>query len=209
MCVEPHRKKPTRHYLEVDWLDMPCYIIGGGKSLEHFPLGFLHARQARGAKVIAINNAYQRYPKADLLYFSDRVWWSWHKDTVGQFSGEIISRTRLTANDGGPWHRVKWIERNMRVPLSEDRSQVAGWCSGANAINIAWLRGAKPIGLLGFDGGGPNWHEDHQRKIAGNHYAVNIRPSMERMAEALKGRAVVINMNPSSAYTCFPDKWRE
>lgn len=177
---------------------MPAiYLLGGGPSL---PILKLHKLRSEGA-VIAINDAFRVAPWADVLYFADTRWWQWNHDEASQFKGKKYSRWAGTKHPD-----VTGVERvhGCDLPLSEDLGFVAGKCSGANAINLAYLMGATTIVLLGFDGGGGNWHNNHQVAADQDQYARKFIPALDRMAEALDRRGVrVINTSLDSTLTCF------
>src|SRR3990167_1144446 len=60
--------------VEPEWAGETVAILGGGPSLTPW-----QAEACRGAcRVIAVNTSYWLAPWADLLYFSDEVWWCWH-----------------------------------------------------------------------------------------------------------------------------------
>ncbi|MBZ7921653.1 hypothetical protein LAC81_07645 [Ensifer adhaerens] len=102
----------------------------------------------------------------------------------------------------GVWIRRLW--RDKTSSLSRDPTKLAGFCSGANALNLAFHFGANPIYLLGFDMGGGHWHGNHQAP-ARDLYQAEFIPSLERMSRELAIEGVrVFNCNPASALKCFP-----
>ena len=173
------------------------FIIGGGASLDTISSRVI----CDAGFSIAINDAERIAPCADILYFADTRWWHWNHASASKFKGKIISRWAGTKHPDVPGvERV----RGCSLPLSEDPAFVAGKCSGANAINLAYHMGAKTIVLLGFDGGGGNWHNNHQLPTEPDQYTRKFIPALERMAEALERRGVrVINTSMHSALTCF------
>jgi hypothetical protein len=89
--------------------------------------------------------------------------------------------------------------------MSLDPRRVAGPDSGSNAINLAFLFGARRIVLFGFEMRPGNWHDRHRRVTPPQRYAEKFIPALEAMAVALKREDVeVINATPGSALTCFP-----
>lgn len=178
------------------WKGERCFILGGGPSLADVDVGALDGR------IIAVNNAFTLRPDADLLYFSDRRWYDWNRDALDAYRGPLMV-TRQAPRD--PAHDVKVMTRNLRIALSRDPDEVAGYCGGANALNLAYLFGAREIILLGFDmRANGNWHEMHRTpQSAGAHQ--RFIPYFVRMAPELKREGVrVINATPGSALTCFP-----
>lgn len=179
------------------WRGEAAFILGGGPSLA----GFDFERVRYRGRVIAVNNAFAKAPWADLLYFADVRWWRWNKERLHQFPGPIYSR--LAGQRKYNFGRVHHLER-AKAPLSDDPTAVAGFCSGSNALNVAYLLGANPIILLGFDGTPGNWHNEHQSSVDPSRYETHFRPALENMAPILKRRGVrVINANPHSAIQCF------
>ncbi len=127
-------------------------------------------------------------PWADVLYAMDAAWWAVYLQEVRRkFKGRKVSPLFI-ANDVSYvdfWH---------------------GSNSGQGAIELAKLRGAEKIILLGYDAqltdGKTHCHGDHPAGL-GNAGAVNSWP--EHMAlTAAKGQAQIINCSRQTALTCFP-----
>jgi hypothetical protein len=177
------------------WRGETCHILGGGKSLAGVDIPGLKGR------IVAINDAYLKAPKADLLYFADRRWYDWNRDDLHRYEGPLMV-TRAVLRK--PTHDVKRIRRTLKVPLSRDPELVAGLCGGANAINLAWLYGCSPIILHGFDMRPGNWHDRHHNAQKPD-FALRFMPYLERMAKALAAEgATVLNATPGSLLDCFP-----
>lgn len=177
------------------WTGEPCLIIGGGPTVDREAI-----KRFKG-RVIAVNNAYLLRPDADVLYFADRRWYDWHRDSVSLFQGPyIVTRKEVKR----PAHDIKVIPRNKADALSRDPLTLSGFCGGAASLNLAFLLGCDPIILHGFDMRPGNWHADHE-VVQRPDFAERFMPYFERMAPELtkEGRAVV-NATPGSAMTCFP-----
>jgi hypothetical protein len=181
------------------WEGEAAFVLGGGDSLRGFDAGRLKGH----GRVIAVNDAFRIAPWADVLYFGDRKWFDWNRGSLGMFRGEhIVTRVEVGAT---PPLKIKRLRRNLDVGLARHPSEVAGWCSGGNAINLAYLFGAAPIVLLGFDMKGGNWHTHHRTPKNLDAYRRHFIPHIERMAPELEREGVtVINATPGSALGCFP-----
>lgn len=180
-----------------DWQGEPCVILGGGPSLPKALVPRLRGR----ARVIAVNDAgLVLAPWADVLYFSDKQWHEWNRAELGKYEGPLLL-SRSPVDDA----RVRLIGRTLRMPLSTKPDILAGVCGGSNAINLAFLRGASPIILLGFDMRPGNWHLRHKKPPRPNAHSHDFIPALKRMAVELeKTGCRVINATPGSALQCFP-----
>lgn len=179
------------------------FILGGGPSLKDCNFAAL---DHPGNAVIAINNACELYPACDLVYFADRRWWNWNKDrlrTSGFNPRLVVSRSYIPDREMHGYD-IKWIGR-YSGDLSRSPAALAGWCSGANAINLAFLGDARRILLLGFDMRPGNWHELHKEPQKASHFQEHFIPSLTKMSGELRREgAQVFNLTPFSALTCFP-----
>lgn len=196
-----------------EWAGETAYVIGGGPSLRGWNAEVLRGR----GRVIAINSAWRIAPWADVLYFADgrSRWFGWNLVALqagGFAGGRIVTRSNDLGDVGAlTIHRLRHARG---AAISRDPRALAGYCSGANAVNLAYLFGADPIVLLGFDMR-PNghWHAEHKRPSKPDKYAKHFIPAFERMAQALHDteaqalhdtEARVWNATPGSALTCFP-----
>lgn len=181
-----------------DWKDEPAFIIGGGSSLRDFDFDRLIGK----GHAIAVNNGWEAVPWAEYCFFADRRWWDWNHKKVIDYEGLLVSRSAV------PNHGItnlKRIGRTNRHPISRSADCVAGFCGGANALNLAYILGANPIFLLGFDMYPGNWHDWHQAPHVDNQHRNKFIPYMEWMAEEIKKDGFrVYNTNLKSRLRCFP-----
>jgi hypothetical protein len=182
------------------WGGQTAFILGGGPSLAAVDL----AQIRDWGPAIAINDAgLIRAPWAEVLYFADPCWAEWHRGELALFTG-LYRVTRAPATDI-PGVDVRMLQRERNLALSLDPRRIAGPDSGSNAINLAFLFGARRIILFGFDMRPGSWHRRHRRPEPTHRYAEAFIPSLEAMAVELKrGGVEVINATPNSALTCFP-----
>lgn len=187
--------------------DRVAVIIGGGPSITQEQIGIIQKAHKKGSVfAIAINDAYQLAPWADVLYVCDSVWWKWHYENTKEFRGLRITRS-LAAEKRYP--DLIWIEgepHDQGLSKRQD-SIVNGRIGGYQAINLAVNFGAKKILLIGYDmrniGGLSHWFGDHPNNQ--RPFWKNRIEHFKNMLPDLKERNItVINCTPGSALDAFP-----
>jgi hypothetical protein len=157
-----------------------------------------------------VNDAYRRLPYADILYACDEKWWRLHVAAVDEmFHGE-----RWTTHEGRPgdsndksavppdW-KLNFIRGRHADTFSADPDALHyGSNSGFQAINLALLKGATRVALVGFDmGGRGHFFGEHPEPL---HNRADYSPFLREFREAAKGCTVpVLNATPGSALDCF------
>lgn len=205
-----------------EWEGETAFIIGGGPSLTRLGHDRLIPRLYGRHPVIAVNNAYELAPWAEVLWWADTLWlqdnWTdlhrhvgWYKVTRQRAALKNVSK-RLVP-DWLKW--VKTLRCKSQAGLSLEPDTICGRHGGHHAINLAVLFGVKRIVLLGYDlhrrePAGYNWHNRHKRPTPAHNYGPVYRADLEATAPLLKAAGVeVLNGNPQSALRCFPfaDPW--
>lgn len=199
------------------WPGRTIVCIGGGPSLTP-----AQVERCRGrARVIAVNNAYQLAPWADVLYFCDDKWWAQygHGARLGDWKGLIVRLEGGRHDFGDP--RIKVLKNYGKTGFN-DRTR-EGLCqlrdglfhgknSGYQAIGLAAHLGAKRIVLLGYDMQASlegnqlrtHWHPDHLGGTAERVFD-SMLPNFECLVAPLKRRGIeVVNCTPGSKLRCFP-----
>jgi hypothetical protein len=157
------------------------------------------------AKVIAIKNAYDLAPWADVVYGAgvDRTkWWQLNGDrVVAQHHGLRFTLDPLASK----WASVLRWGPEQGLSLEPDRLAL-GRNSGYQAINLAVLLGAVKIILLGYDlktaGPRENFFAGPTKGPA--HRFADWRPLFQTLVEPLKRLGIaVINCTPDSALDVF------
>jgi len=188
------------------WLGLTAVCIGGGPSLNQDQIDLVYkAHKESSIKVIAINNAYQVAPWADVFYACDSIWWQWHYEESKDFDGLRVTISREAKKR---YSDLIWIEgeaHDQGLSKRQD-SIVNGKIGGYQAIGLAVNFGAKKILLLGYDmrsiDGASHWHGDHpnfQRPVWDNRidHFKNMIPDLS------KRDIEVINCSPGSALDAF------
>lgn len=176
--------------------------IGGGPSLTREDVDFVRGK----ARVLAINNAYELAPWADVLYACDGRWWRHHWARVKDLPALKVS-LQLPADkkpDG-----VLCLKKTGRGGLEPDPSGLRhGHNSGYQALGVCAHLGVSRILLLGYDmrlgtGGRAHWHPDHPWRM---HPSFNTWIALyQTLVEPLKARGIqVINCTRESNLTAFP-----
>lgn len=144
-------------------------------------------------------------PDADYLYACDQKWWQVHLDRVREtFSGELY--TQYSTRDEYDWA----VERGI-VPIEGCDLPGLGmkrihWNSnsGAQAMNLAYLKGAGSIVMLGYDMQGRHWFGDHPEPLHNGNYSGFV-DRFSQLAIDLKSEGVmVVNCSRETALTQFP-----
>ncbi len=188
---------------EAKWQDQDVFIIGGGHSLEPFDFNLL-----KSELTIGCNNAYQYGSEiCKICFFGDKKWWTAHKERLEQFKGAVFTNVSQLQKDKTSW---LWIMGREQRGLSYT---ALGWNNntGAGAVNLALLLGAKKVFLLGFDmhlskNGRPNWHDELLDKPNKNIYPRFLK-GFQRLANDLESKfpnREIINITDNSSLDLFP-----
>lgn len=199
------------------WKGKPCFIVGGGPSLEDFDWTLL-----KGKRTIGINLAYMEFDPT-IIFSMDTRFLRWIER--GEYGNEARSRL-IESTAYKVWlctyvaslpnffniYRVKIYKQDywtaMRAFTETQKEGLGhGDNSGYAALNLACCLGANPIYLLGFDlkheNGKSHWHKGHivpqeLKKLEG------FVPHFEWAAPLIRSRQIkVINLNPDSGLNCF------
>lgn len=129
--------------VEGDWSEGWTYVIGGGPSLEGFDFSKLQGHTVGANKSALVANT-------DTLITIDWNFAQRFAQEIADFPGDKYVTTMAKSN-------VTYIEGAVYLhsaregSLSTDPGLTVGLNSGYAALNVAFLKGAKKIGLLGFD----------------------------------------------------------
>lgn len=188
------------------WEDGRCFIIGGGTSMPRqfgVPEDIIqdvytgkkgveayspYMSAIHSEHCIGVNMAYRIGTWVDMVIWGDDGFWRREKSNLLQFSGlRVTCQNKLEVD----YHSVvKVLRRDPRKHLGLSfKDDVVCWNknSGAAAINLAVLLGAKQIILLGFDmkldaDKNQHWHK---------YYASNVRTVAATFKMHLKGFPVI------------------
>lgn len=127
-----------------------CYIVGGGPSLKDFDWSLL---DDKSKFVIAINNAYSKLPKAQILYCTDPPWIQDHIEALEKFKGlKYQGALNPTKTPKLPIIDKQWHLTSKDGLETKEGCLRHGSNSAYAAINLAAVHlGFKKIYLLGID----------------------------------------------------------
>lgn len=169
------------------------WIIGGGPSREKFDLSRIV--RSEDVKVLAVNDAIKFYPGADAIFSLDNRWIKKNKAFLRTTALPVYLAVPLETwpecfIDGA--HYFQWSHADG---LSDNPLALCvGGNSGYAVINLAYLRGAREVHLVGFDLD----PVDEEQYI---YWAL----AFHTMAPQLDAKGVkVLNHNPGSFITAFP-----
>lgn len=212
---------PVNRYAVIErvWTEHRVVILGGGPTLvDGDALVRLKAgrdRDGRPLAIIAVNNAYQVAPQADVLYAADGRWWKWRQEDdaerLAAFRGCKVT-TEAGVGEGDPGEDAYLLRCDPTAAFSRQPDTLAhNGNGGCQAINLAALAGggvAAPMILLGFDlkhaGRKTNWHPPHPIKTPERWVRGWIPRFNELAAELAKDGVGVVNASEDTALECFP-----
>ncbi len=178
-----------------------CAIICTGESA-----GRIDREPLRKFPRICVNDGYILEPEADVLYAADSRWWAWHAGAVAErFKGRRFCPERLTAEKYG----LEFITLERREGLSTQpgviRTGGAIGNSGAQAINLAVLLGARRIVLVGMDMGGSHFFGEHPKEIrVSGDFKAMVRAMSSMAADLHRYGIDVINTSDCSDIAYWP-----
>ena len=202
----------TRDISRPTWATRPAVVIGSGPSLSDEQLQRVErARQALRVHAIAVNNTVQRAPWADVAYFGDYTAIKHYRGSTKGGKQESLASCCLewwtaSAPAAERW-KLNHVRSDNRPGFGVDRVSMNG-NSGAQAINLAMLFGARRILLLGFDmrniEGRAHWFGQHPQPLVQVQLYAEWIHKLTIAAPQAKARGVhIINCTPDSALQCF------
>lgn len=216
-------REPDRSFLGRvigNWSDRPVYVVGGGPSLApHLENLRRFIETNTESYVLAVNRATELLgpQNVDATFSLDRIFAEKYHQSLyewGKLHEVYLAVPATWAAEGRPLiHGATYLERRTMAGLSTDPGAIAnGLHSGYGALNLAVLKGARNVVLLGFDlvDRGPeaplHWHDGYawqngRSRIYWRKWAARFALAA-RDCEALGVR--VRNANPDSAVRYFP-----
>lgn len=187
------------------------FVIASGPSLVREDV-----EATRGfGKTIVVNLAALWAPWAEYWYSADSAFWNVYRNHPDYPDVANLMRTftgqMLTTDSKASGPKVRYIPREPGEGLGRKRIR-SGANSGYQAMNLAFLRGAKQIVMLGFDmerplSGPVHFHADHPKPLTNFSQGMPelCLPEFPRLASDLVAEGVrVVNCSRYSAITCFP-----
>lgn len=185
------------------------FCLATGPSLTSFDV---NAVRGHGA-VIAVNDAHQLAPWADVLYSSDRYWWNFHRGvpSFGGLRATIEFSPGRYAKELTKWAPEMFFLRqtgHQGVETDPTGLRTCGQNSGGAAVNLAVHLGATRIVLLGYDCGVPgskkHFFGDHPRHLQQLSPFSTWRTAFETMREPLAALGIeVVNCSRSTSINAF------
>jgi hypothetical protein len=192
------------NYKADGWDQVPAVIVASGPSLSDDQLALvLEARLAQRCHVITVNNTAERAPWADVHYFGDYLAVKHYRPLLKACRGTWWTGDRAAAER----HRCRYVRSTDRKGLGDERVHLNG-NSGAQALNLAVLFGAKRIVLLGFDmrdvKGRAHWFGQHPAPLVQVQQYAEWLHKFKAVAEDAHAMNVeVTNCTPESALKWF------
>lgn len=199
--------------------DQDVFIVGGGTSLSDFDFDRL-----RGKNTIGTNYACRLGKElCNVVFFSDydrtksNCFFEEEYDTLENHGGLILTHNSAIQCRTEPW--LMWYPRKL-YGLYRDAIGY-NWSSGASAINVALILGAKRVFLLGIDCNAPDgksvdWYTENHLYMpnAPHHRAEVFNQFIEGFSRIKQTLPIfpnteIINLNPESALEVFPKAFPE
>lgn len=199
-----------------DWRGATVVVIASGPSLTvdqcaHVEL-WRNTPAPEQRRVITINTSFLRAPWADMLYACDGAWWKAKRTEDGRthhaVALEVAGAARLWTQDerAAAEFGLNLIRSQAGQGLSRKPGLINQGMNGAyQAMNIAYLAGARRMVLLGVDCKGGHWHGNHPAPLSNSLPHQRWKDRFAVLARDLKAEGVaVVNCSPGTALTAFP-----
>jgi hypothetical protein len=190
------------------WDDRPTLIVGTGPSLHRFDF-----ERLRGlGHVLAVKEAVWDLPFADACFGLDLGWIERRRDKLASLSMELY--LAVPASTPAKARRIRnavyLVRRRDGDLLRTDPGEVeSGGNSGFGALNLAFLKRARRIVLLGYDyDGGRHYCPERYTHLTPGHnarYLPRWGRNFDRTAPQLRAAGVtVLNASLTSTVMAFP-----
>lgn len=184
------------------------YIIGGGPSARGLDLSRLRER----GFVLGVNRAAELLP-CDAFFTIDVHLMEHYRERIPAWCSAGVEAWLAVPEDyqRPPIPGSRYVVRQRGEGFSSDpRAVINGLNSGYSAINLAVLRGARRIVLVGYDMDGEaersHWHDGYPwyRSRHPSRCYPDWARRFDALARELPEGVEVVNANPESAITAFP-----
>jgi hypothetical protein len=131
------------------WTDVVVVASGPSRTQVESDI-VIEARERQWVRVVVVNREWSFVPNADVLYAADWTWWNEHIGAVraAGFAGELWTQAEPAARKFG----LSMVLSRGRPGLTASECLIHfGGNSGYQAVNLAYLFGARRIALVGFD----------------------------------------------------------
>ena len=195
-----------RPYHRPAWTTKPAVVIASGPSLADDQLQAVEqAHREHRVHVVAVNNTAERAPWADVVYMGDFTCLRhYHPRLAKLCGGEWVTQCRAGAERWKLTHVKPCSNKGMTL----ERIHMNG-NSGAQAICVAAMFGARRILLIGFDmklgaDGRAHWFGQHPGNLVTRQLFEEWIHKTGAIARDAKSAAVeIVNCTPDSALDCF------
>lgn len=154
-------------------------------------------------RVIVINTSFRMVSFADILYACDGMWWKAHYEEAAR----IFKNDQMWTQDEGAAKKfnIQLIKSASGRGLSRRPDLIhQGMNSTYQAINLAFLAGARRFILLGVDCHGGHWHGDHPKPLSNSLPHRQWKEKFAGLAADLTAEGVVtVNCSPGTALRAF------
>jgi len=191
---------------ESKWKGQDVFVIGGGDSLRNFDWTFF-----KNELTIGCNTAFRLGKDVcKICFFGDAKWFKKFKRDLNQY--EVTGGVIFTSAPQLYKTRLSWLWTMGREARGL-HTDALGWNdnTGASAVNLALILGAKTVYLLGFDmklskEGKSNWHDHLIAKPSESVYpkfVTGFQFVKKDLPKVFPGRQI-INITDDSCLDCFP-----
>jgi len=206
----PNEPKPVN--ADLAWEGATVVILASGESLTLEQCAMVGLWQDNPFhRVIVINTTFRLAPWADLLYACDGKWWNAVDPTTNmkyaEEAAQHFNKDNMWTQDKGAadLYGLRYIKSLRKQGLSKVKGVIhQGANSGFQAINLAYLAGARRFILLGFDCKGNHWHGNHPGPInTGMPHGTWKKEFQILAADLEKEKVDVVNCSPGTALRAF------
>lgn len=167
---------------------MRYYILATGPSMSH-----RLADSLEGRHVGVVNNCYELAPWADFLAATDSAWWRQNEDALN-FEGERYTCAPLTQEPD-----TEMVKRIVAPAIYANTN------SGVLALEVAKMKGAKEIVMLGFDFHGSHYFGEYRNGLRNTDIHRRNVHAMQFLTWRMINKGVkVVNCTPGTKLKHFP-----
>lgn len=169
-----------------------CMASGPSLTVEDIERVRVWRQSGSDRLVYVTNTTFRNALWADVLFSMDGKWWrAYSTEAKATFKGELVTSSQAYKSYG--------ITFSRHLTFGN---------TGAGMVNLAFHRGARRIILLGYDAqvinGKVHHHGDHPAPLHNALSHSHWPGQFARLADALKGKAEIINCSRETALKCWP-----